>query len=402
MADREKQLSTRLNHTGDGQDYKKYQTYRSVPEVLPVYRTSVFAFDDVPSVDAIYDGDADGYIYTRIRHPNTDAVGELLAAADGGEDALVFSSGMSAIIVSILTVVSAGDHIVSSPVLYGGVHDFLQNELNRFGVEVTFADFLHGNIEEAIRPNTKLLCTETICNPLLEVPDLKKIAVIAKRHNLLFFVDNTFATSVVAKPLAFGADLTLYSATKYLGGHSDLVAGAAVGNGELIARIRKKLVLYGAILSADDAWLLARSLRTLELRVRRHSENALKAATFLEKHPKVEKVFYPGLPSSPDHERASAQFTPGLYGGMLSVNLRGGEKEASTVIASLPTIKYVPSLAGTATTVSYAAKTSHRFYSPEELAAVGITFGQLRFSIGLEDADDIIAEISGALDRIGS
>lgn len=396
----EKQLSTRLLHTGDGQNYKRYQDFRSVPEVLPVYRTSVFAFDDVPSVDAIYDGEAEGYIYTRIRHPNTDAAGEILAAADGGEDALVFSSGMSAIIVSILSVVSSGDHIVSSPVLYGGVHDFLKDELRRFGVEVTFVDFIHGDVEGAIRPNTRLLYTETICNPLLEVPDLARIAAIAKKHGLFFYVDNTFATSVVSKPLAFGADLALYSATKYLGGHSDFVGGAAVGCAELIARIRKKLVLYGAILSADDAWLLTRSLRTLELRVRRHSENALKVARFLENHPKTEKVFYPGLPSSPDHERATAQFAPGLYGGMLSVNLRGGEAEASAVIANLPTIKYVPSLAGTATTVSYAAKTSHRFYSPEDLAAAGITFGQLRFSIGLEDADDIIAELDGALEYI--
>ena len=396
----EKRLSTRLIHTGDGQNYKNYRSFRSVPETLPIYRTSVFSFDDVSSVDAIYEGEAEGYIYTRIRHPNTDAVGEILAAAEGGGDALVFSSGMSAIILSILSVVSAGDHIVSSPVLYGGVHDFLAGELKRFGVEVTFVDFIGGDVEGAIRPNTKLLYTEMICNPLLQVPELPRLARVAKKHGALLFVDNTFATSVVARPLSFGADLVLYSATKYLGGHSDLVGGAAAGNHALIAQIRKKLVLYGAILSASDAWLLARSLRTLELRVRKHSENALEVARFLERHPKVEKVFYPGLPSSPDHARAAAQFTPGLYGGMLSVNLRGGEKEASAVIEHLPTIKYVPSLAGTATTVSYAAKTSHRFYTPEDLAALGITLGQLRFSMGLEAAEDIIAELDSALAHI--
>ena len=158
--------------------------------------------------------------------------------------------------------------------------------------------------------------------------------------------------------------------------------------------------LYGAVLSPMDAWLLARSLRTLELRVTKHSQNALKVAQFLEKHPKIEKVFYPGLESSPDHKRAAAQFNNGLYGGMLSVNLRGGEREASIVIASMPTIKYVPSLAGTATTVSYAAKTSHRAYTKEQLDEAGITYGQLRFSVGLEDADDIIAEIDAALKKI--
>lgn len=396
----DKKTSTKLIHTGDGQEYKRYAGYKSVPEVLPLYMTSVFAFDDVPSVDAIYDGEADGYIYTRIKHPNTDAVSKIIAAAEGAEDGLVFSSGMSAITISILSVVSAGDHIISSPVLYGGVHDFLQNELKRFGVEVTFADFINDDIEKHIKPNTKLIYTETICNPLLEVPDIRKISGIAKKRGLLFFIDNTFATPIVAKPLKLGADLVLYSATKYLSGHSDLVGGAAAGSSDVIARIKPKLVLYGALLSAADSWLLARSLRTLELRVKRHSENALKVAKFLECHPKVEKVFYPGLESSPDHERSAAQFESGLYGGMLSVNLKGGEEQASTVIASLQTIKYVPSLAGTATTVSYAAKTSHRFYSREELDKAGITFGQLRFSIGLEDAEDIIAEIDSAFERI--
>lgn len=396
----EKKLSTKLIHTGDGQNYKKIAESKSVPEALPIYLTSVFAFDDVPSVDDIYDHRADGYIYSRIKHPNTDAVSEILAAADDAEEGLVFSSGMSAILISILAVVSAGDHIISSPVLYGGVHDFLQNELKRFGVEVTFVNFVSDDIEKYIRPNTKLIYTESICNPLLEVPDIKKTADIAHKHGILFFIDNTFGTSVVVKPIKLGADLVLYSATKYLGGHSDIVGGAAVGSSEVIAKIRPKLVLYGALLSPMDSWLLARSLRTLELRVTKHSQNALKVAQFLEAHPKIEKVFYPGLESSPDHERASAQFLNGLYGGMLSVNLKGGEREASTVIASMPTIKYVPSLAGTATTVSYAAKTSHRAYTKEQLDEAGITYGQLRFSVGIEDADDIIAEIDAALAKI--
>lgn len=397
---REKNLSTNLIHTGDGQYYKKLAEYKSVPEVLPVYMTSVFAFDDVPSVDDIYDKRADGYIYSRIRHPNNDAVSEILAAADGAEAGLVFSSGMAAIVTSILSVVSSGDHIVASPVLYGGVHDFLQNEIKRFGVEVTFVDFNREDVEKYIRPNTKLVYTEAISNPLLEVPDMVKTAEIAHRHGVLFFVDNTFATSVVAKPYKLGADLVLYSATKYLGGHSDLVGGAAVGSSTVIERIRPKTVLYGALLGAMESWLLARSLRTLDLRVRRHSENALAVARFLEGHPKIEKVFYPGLESSPDHERAKAQFEKGLFGGMLSANLAGGEREVSLVIESLPTIKYVPSLAGTATTLSYAAKTSHRAYTKEQLDEAGITYGQLRFSVGLEDADDLIAELDAALAKI--
>ena len=393
-------LSTGLLHTGDGQFYKKFARYASVPETFPVFWSSVFAFDDVPSVDAIYEHEAEGYIYARMRNPNADAVSEILARADGGEDALVFSSGMSAITLSILSFVQAGDHIVSSPVLYGGVHDYLEKELKRFGVEVTFVDFLHGDIEKAIQPNTKLIYSETICNPLLEVPDIRATADVAHRHGLKFLIDNTFATPVVARPLELGADAVLYSATKYLGGHSDIIGGAAIGSRDIIDAIRLKLSLYGAILGPIDSWLLARSLRTLELRVIRHSENALRVARFLERHPKIEKVYYPGLESSPDHERAKAQFRGGLYGGMLSANLRGGEKEASAVISALKSIKYVPSLAGTATTLSYAAKTSHRFYPPEERERAGITMGQLRFSIGLENPDDIIAELDEALKAI--
>lgn len=393
-----KNISTRLIHTGDGQVYKKIGTYASVPEVLPVYLTSVFSFDDVPSLDAIYEGEADGYIYTRIRQPNADAVGSILAEADGGEEGLVFSSGMAAIVTSILSVVEKGDHIVSSPVLYGGVRDFLEHELPRYGVSVTFVDFIHGDVESAIGEHTKLIYTETLSNPLLEVADLRKIAAIAHRHGLPLFVDNTFATSVVARPLSLGADLVLYSATKYLGGHSDIVGGAAVGSKERIGAVRKKQILYGSVLDAWSSWLLARSLRTLDLRVRKHSENALKVAEFLSRHPQVDKVYYPGLPDSPDHERAANEFTPGLFGGMLSFDLKGGADAAYHFIASLPTIKFVPSLAGTATTLSYAVKTSHRAYTAEDLAKAGITPGQIRLSVGLEAAEDIIGELKAALD----
>lgn len=396
----DKNLATVLNHTGDGQYYKKIVATGSVPEVLPIYFNSVFAYDDVPSVDNIYEGVNDGYIYTRMKHPNTDAVASIIAAADEAEDGLVFSSGMSAIILSILAVVKQGDHIISSPVLYGGVHDFFVNELAKFGIDVSFVDFIHDDIEKFIRPTTKLIYTETICNPLMEVPDIKSVADIAHKHKLLFYIDNTFATPVVVQPLKLGVDVVLYSATKYLGGHSDIVAGAAAGSRELIAQIRKTQVLYGAILGAPESWLLARSLRTLSLRVKQHSKNALQVAEFLAAHPKVEKVFYPGLEDSPDYQRASQQFADGLYGGMLSFNIKGGEKEASTVIASLPTIKYVPSLAGTGTTLSYAVKTSHRAYSREELDKAGITYGQLRLSVGLENVDDIIAELAQALDKI--
>ncbi|GHV40647.1 methionine gamma-lyase [Synergistales bacterium] len=402
-----KKLSTNLIHNGDGQLCHKLAGMSSVPETFPIYLTSVFAFDDVPPVDAIYEHKSDAYIYSRMANPNSDAVAEILSAAEGEPSskkndvgALVFSSGMAAIITSILSAVKSGDHIVASSVLYGGVYDYLANEVPRFGVSVTFVDFLKDDFTHAVKPETKLVYTETISNPLMEVPDIAAISKEAHKRGLLFFVDNTFATPAVARPLTLGADASLYSTTKYLSGHSDITGGALTANSELVAKIKRFQTLYGAMPSPLDCWLLARSLRTLDLRMKKHSKNALRVAEFLEAHPKVEKVFYPGLKSSPSHKTAAAQFADGRFGGMLSVNIKGGVKEASKLIKEMNMISFVPSLAGTATTVSYPVKTSHRAYSAEALKAAGIAQGQLRFSVGLEDADDIIADISRALDKI--
>jgi methionine-gamma-lyase len=395
-----KSLSTRLIHEGDGTFAKGFGQTPSYPETLPIYQTSVFSIDSAAALDSIYNNETDGYIYSRIAAPNADAVSEILAAVDSGEKALVFASGMAAITTTVLSFVSQGDHIISSPVLYGGVQDFFANDLKRFGIEVSFVDLLGDDVTSYVKPNTKLIYTETIGNPVFEVADIRVLSKIAHENGLLLLVDNTCASPVVAKPLTLGADVVLYSATKYLGGHSDIVGGAAVSNADLIGGIKRHLVLYGGIISPNDAWLLARSLRTLDLRIRKHSENALAVARFFESHPAVEKTLYPGLESSPSHERAKAQFENGLFGGMLSIDLKGGEIAANALLGGLETITLVPSLAGTATTVSWSAKSSHRFYSREERLKIGITDGQLRFSVGLEDARDIIAEISAALKRI--
>jgi methionine-gamma-lyase len=397
-----KKLSTELIHTGDGQFCKELAKTASVPETFPIYLTSVFAFDDVPSVDAVYEHTAESYVYSRMANPNADAASRILAAAEGAEGAkaLVFASGMAAITTAVLSFVKTGDHILASNVLYGGVYDYFANELPRFGVEVTFADLAREDADPLVRPNTKLIYTETIGNPLMEVPDIAALSKTARARGPLLFVDNTFATPVVAKPLELGADIALYSATKYLGGHSDITLGAVTGKGPLVDAVKRFQVLYGAAASPAECWLLARSLRTLELRMKKHSENALRVAEFLESHPKVERVFYPGLPSSPSHGRARRQFTGEGFGGMLSADIRGGARAASALIGELETIFFVPSLAGTATTVSYPVKTSHRAYSAEALKKAGIAAGQLRFSIGLEDADDTIEELSRALEKI--
>ncbi|MCL2616010.1 MAG: aminotransferase class I/II-fold pyridoxal phosphate-dependent enzyme [Defluviitaleaceae bacterium] len=398
--EREHGLGTHLAHAGSISFAKKVAKSVSVPKVPPIYMTSVFSFDDVPTLDEVYAGTSSGYVYTRMANPSYDCLSELMAHAEGCDNALVSASGMGAIITSIIANVKAGDHILASPVLYGAVYDYLKNEVTRFGVEVDFADFVNDDIEKHIKPNTKVLYTETITNPLMEVMDIKKIADVAHKHGAKLIVDNTFATPAVCRPLEPGADVSVYSATKYLGGHSDITSGIVCGNAATIDHIKRYSILYGATPSPFDAWLLTRSLRTLELRVRAHSENAIKVAEYFEKHPKAEKVFYPGLKNSPFNAVAMKQFTNGWCGGMLSVDIAGGEAGASAFIKHCENVKFVPSLAGYATTISYPAKTSHRAYSPEKLTEAGISMGTLRFSIGLERIEDVIEEFDRAFKNV--
>jgi len=397
---KEKGLMTRLTHAGETAFAKKMAESVSTPKVLPIYLSSVFSFDDVPSLDAVYENQAQGYVYSRMANPGTDALCQLLAAAENTDDALAFSSGMAAIITTIIANVKAGDHIIAHPVLYGGVFTYLKTEITRFGVEVDFVDMINDDVEKYIKPNTKIIYTETISNPLMEVMDLPKLADIAHKHGCKLLVDNTFATPAVARPLEMGADISIYSATKFLGGHSDIIGGAVMASKEEIENIRPFHTLYGCIMSPFDAWLLCRSLRTLEMRMVLHSANALKVAEFLENNPKVERVYYPGLASSPFHDRAQELFVEGRCGGMLSADIVGGEKGASAFIKACETIKLVPSLAGVTTTTSYPAKTSHRALTPEEMARAGISMGQIRFSIGLENIDDILDELDKALKTV--
>lgn len=393
-------LMTRLTHSGENSAAKRIAQSVSVPKVVPIYMSSVFSFDDVPSLDAVYEGARQGYVYSRMGNPGYDCLHEVLAQAEGCGGAIAFASGMAAIIAAILANVSSGDHILSSPVLYGGVYDYLKNELPRFGVSVDFADFINDDPEKHIRPNTKIVYTETITNPLMEVVDLEKTAAVARKTGAKFIVDNTFATPAICRPMEFGADIVVYSATKYLGGHSDIISGALMAGAKEIERLRKFATLYGAVPSPFDAWLLTRSLRTLGLRVQRHSENARRLAEYFEGHPKVERVYYPGLASSPHNAVALKQFDNGWCGGMLSADIAGGEGGASRFIAACEKIKFVPSLAGVTTSISYPAKTSHRIYTPEELAKCGISAGQLRFSAGLEEIDDVIAEFERAFESV--
>lgn len=284
--------------------------------------------------------------------------------------------------------------------LYGGVYDYLKNELPRFGVEVTFADFEKEDIASLIRPNTKLLYTETISNPLMAVEDLPKIAKIAHAHGCKLMVDNTFATPAVAQPLKLGADIVVYSATKYLNGHSDIIGGAVLSDAETIAQVHRCFTLYGAIMGPFEAWLLTRSLRTLDMRMGAPQRQCPEGGPVPGKAPQGGAGLLPRPGVLPYHKLAMELFRDGRCGGMLSADIAGGEKGACDFIRACESIKFVPSLAGVATSISYPAKTSHRAYSPEEMAKVGISMGQLRFSIGLENADDIIEELDNALRHV--
>jgi methionine-gamma-lyase len=386
---------TMLTHLGE-----KAPESVSRAKTLPISMSSVFVFDDVETLDKVYEGEAEGYVYSRMANPVHDALKEIMYNIDGGEAAEVYSSGMAAITTSILAHVKAGDHIIAASVLYGGTYQFLKSELKKFNIDVTFIDPVQDDIDKYFRSNTKVVFVETISNPLMEVVDISSIANTTHKHNAKLIVDNTFATAVICQPLKLGADAAVYSATKYLCGHSDVTAGIVVADKETISDIHNTGVLYGAMMSPFDAWLLVRSLRTLELRVVQHSNNAVKLAEFLEKHPKIKKVYYPGLASSPSHAAAQKLFSEGLYGGMLSIDVEGGEKGACDLIRELDTIKFVPSLAGVSTTVSYPAKTSHRALTNEELEKSGISKGLIRVSVGLENVEDLIVEFDKALGKI--
>jgi methionine-gamma-lyase len=391
----QKSFSSQLIHTGD-----KLGDSVSWSKSLPIVQTSVFSFDDVESLEQVYDGTAPGYIYTRNGNPVHDALNDIMSRIEEGEAALSYSSGMGAISLSIIAQVKAGDHIIAANVLYGGSFQFIKTELARFDVSVTFVDPVNEDISPYFRPNTKVVYVETISNPVMEAIDLPALAETAHRHGAKLIVDNSFATPVICQPLLLGADIVVYSATKYIGGHSDVTAGIVVADKENIQRIYASGLLFGPTLSPFDGWLLVRSLRTLELRIKQHSHNALKLAEYFAAHPKISAVYYPGLPAPPTHSVAKRLFNNDLFGGMLSIDLADGERHAYELLRGLETIKFVPSLAGVATTTSYPAKTSHRSLSDEELRKANISKGLIRISVGLEDIQYIIDEFDRTLAKI--
>lgn len=381
-------------HVSDG----RWRTAR--PVSFPIVQTSTFAFESAEHGAAIFAGENDGFLYTRLGNPTQEALECRMAALEGGEAALALASGMAACSTAVLTLCGSGDHVVSGDTLYGGTHQLFTHTLPRLGIAVSEVDATDpANFERAITPATKLLYVETPANPTLVLTDLPAVAAIARRRGIPLLVDNTFCTPVLQRPLEMGADIVLHSGTKYIGGHGDAIAGILVGSSEFITRARfETLRDIGGCISPFNAWLLIRGLKTLAVRVRQHGENAMTVAKWLEKHPKVTRVIYPGLPSHPQHELAKRQQAG--FGGLISFLIAGGRDAGRTVMNSVELCTLAVSLGDVDTLIEHPATMTHSTYSEEDLLKVGIDPAMVRLSVGLEDPEDVIADLAQAFARI--
>jgi len=361
----------------------------------PIYQTSTFYF---PTDDpATWEGNVPegAYIYSRYGNPTIKAAEDKLAALEGAERGLVFSSGMAAITATLLTFLSKGDHMVSVEDVYGGTYAFLRKELPRFGIDVTMvaSDDLVA-LEDAITPRTKLIYLESPTNPLLKLVDIQGAADIARARGIKSVIDSTFATPINTNPIELGVDLVCHSCTKYLNGHSDLIAGAVAGSKKDIEAIGAMRIQYGGSLDPLGAFLLSRGMKTLDLRVERHNRNGMEMARFLEGHPKVRAVHYPGLETHPQHRLAMKQMRG--FGGMVSFEV-SGRAAAERALRSFKLVKKATSLGGVDSLVSMPLNSSHKSLPPQERARLGIRDGLIRLSLGIEDIEDLKADVDQAL-----
>ncbi len=365
----------------------------------PIFQTTTFSAENAEHFYEMATQPRHAEFYTRYGNPNHQQVEATVAALENGEAALVTSSGIGAIYAAVMSQLQSGDHIVAQRNHYAATTVLFRDILPRFQIECTFVDNTNtGEFAAAIRPNTKFLYVETPTNPLMQITDLRAIAALAQQHNLRTMVDNTFATPLNQRPLDMGCDVVLHSATKYIGGHHDVTAGLIVGSKELVEQIWRFALVSGSVSSPFDSWLLLRGLRTLGLRIERHNQNALALARFLEAHPQIERVYYPGLESHPQHELAKAQMHG--FTGMLSVDVKGGYAGAEKMIASLKLGIRAASLGGFETLVVHPAAMWSLQLTPEQQRASGISESLVRISVGLEDTPDIVADFEQALSSL--
>ena len=359
----------------------------------PIYQTSTFVFDDAAQGAARFAGEAEGYIYSRLGNPTNAELERKMAALEGTEAAATTGSGMGAVSAAIMANVKAGDHIISSKTVYGCTFALLSHLLTSYGVEVSFVDMTReGEMEAALKPNTRLVFAETPVNPNLDVIDLQYIADFARANKLISVVDNTFMTPVLQQPAKMGIDIVIHSATKYLNGHGDVVAGIICADAGMIEKIKLTTIKdMGAIMSPHDAWLILRGMKTLALRVERHCQNAQQIAEYLDQHPLVNKVYYPGLPSHPGHRFIGHQMK--AAGGCLAFEIKGKLEDGIHFINSLSLCTLAVSLGDAETLIQHPASMTHSPYTAEERQAAGISDGLIRLAVGLEHVDDIIADL---------
>ncbi len=362
----------------------------------PIWQTTTFSAETAEEFAEIATATKPAEFYTRYGNPNHEMVEATISALERGESALVFGSGMGAIFAAMGSLLETGDHVVAQRNHYAGATTLLKEFLPRWGIEVTYVDQTNNDeFAGAVRPNTKLIYVETPVNPLMQITDLRFVVALAKQHGITTICDNTFATPINQRPLELGVDAVIHSATKYIGGHHDVTAGAIVGSKEFIERVWRLALVTGATLSPFDGWLLLRGLRTLGLRVERHNRNGMALAKFLEKHPKVVRVYYPGLESHLQCELAGSQMSG--FTGMLSVELRGGYAAADRLISSLRLATRAASLGGFETLVVHPASMWSLQLSRELRESTGINEGLVRISVGLEDEVDLLRDFEQAL-----
>ena len=412
-----------------------WEPKKGEPRVLPIYQSTTFKYETSEQMADLFDLKASGYFYTRLQNPTNDAVANKIAELEGGVAAMLTSSGQAASFYSIFNICEAGDHFVSAASIYGGTFNLFSVTMKKLGIECTFvdADASEEELQAAFRPNTKALFGETIANPVLSVLDIEKFARVAHKNGVPLIVDNTFPTPINCRPIEFGADIVIHSTTKYMDGHATAVGGCIVdsgnfdweahadkypgltepdpsyhglayskafGKGAYITKATAQLMRdLGSIQSPENAFLLNLGLETLHLRMPRHCENALKVAEYLEKHPKVAWVNYSGLKSSKYYELAQKQFTNGMSCGVVTFGLKGGRDVSIRFMDSLKLACIVTHVADARTCVLHPASHTHRQLSDEQLIAAGVQPDLIRFSVGIEDAEDIIADIEQALEK---
>ena len=367
----------------------------------PIFMTSTFAFETAEAGSEMFRGERAGYIYGRTTNPTQTILEERMASLEGGEAAMTAASGMGAISSVMLTLLNPGDEAVIDHTVYGNTFAYFTQALTRFGVVVKLADFTQPETLSAqVTERTKVVFFETPANPNLRVIDIAEIARIARKVGALTVVDNTFATPVLQRPLEFGADIVIHSGTKYLGGHGDLLAGIVVSTADMVKQVRQTGLRWmtGATLSPFNCFLMLRGLKTLELRLERHSASALAVARMLDAHPKVASISYPGLETFPQHELAKRQMS--AFGGLIAFELDGGVDMGMTLMNRLNMITRAVSLGDTETLIQHPASMTHAVYSAEERAKHGITDGLLRLSVGLENVDDILDDLEQALNAL--